>query len=389
MKTIVPAKTGEFLITQKCNLNCTYCFEKCKSKKDIDFSRFVDALTSGKFIESPCTNFYIFGGEPLMNPDFYHKAVEMFDNNLALPEATRKEYIKSICENITTNGTLIFKEIEMLKKYSCTLQVSLDGPEDINDACRVDYSGKGHFNQIMDNLKLCRENGIHYSLHGALSRVNYPHYSEINRFFVEEELKRENSNFYKNPEWLLNHNYLQIVFEDEITDEDIDIFLSEVKKTVDMVLEDPILDMFSPRVRKEIAEGFLIRKGGVCSAGGTMFTYDDKFNVYPCHRLSTSVEDKESIKLTSLDGGSTWNWQTARVFQEAFSRRNMNSAMFVNNNFDGSIFAVNWCPATNWEVSGSTFHIPSKYSVLIAELNSYSRELADWYGLNLNNKKFK
>lgn len=388
MKTILPSKTAEVLITQKCNLNCTYCFEKCKSNRDLDVQKFFLALGEQKdFLENPCDSFYVFGGEPLMNPSFYERAVDFFDKREGMPENVKAQYIKTICENITTNGTLISKELELLRKFKCSLQVSLDGPEYINDACRVDHSGRGHFKQIQENLARCREYGIPYSLHGALSRVNYSHYFEINKFFISEEFKKTEASYKDSPEYMLNHNYLQIVFEDDISDEDIDIFLKEVGKTVDYLLTSSDLAFLTPKQRKELTEGFLMRKGGVCSAGGTMYTYDDEFNVFPCHRLSTSVENKEDIKFSSLEKEKSWNWNVCRQFQEVFLRKEMNSALFLNN-FKNTLYGVNWCPATNWETSGSTFHIPSKYSVLIIELTRYSKALASYYGLNLQNSKF-
>jgi hypothetical protein len=61
----------------------------------------------------------------------------------------------------------------------------------------------------------------------------------------------------------------------DITDEDIDILLDQFYKTVEMILTTPVLDGYDYSVRKTIAEGFLNRRGGTCSAGHTMFSYDD------------------------------------------------------------------------------------------------------------------
>ena len=143
MRTVLPARTSEFLITQKCNLNCAYCFEKCKSHKDIDFDKMMGLLTKdGQFATFSTQNFYIFVGEPLMNMDFVEKLLEYFDTMPEIGDEDRKKYIGSITSNLITNGVLINRFIPILKKHGIGLQVSIDGPEDINDKCRVDHKGR-------------------------------------------------------------------------------------------------------------------------------------------------------------------------------------------------------------------------------------------------------
>ena len=40
MKEILPSRTAEILVTKKCNINCSYCFEKHKNGKSLDFTEF-------------------------------------------------------------------------------------------------------------------------------------------------------------------------------------------------------------------------------------------------------------------------------------------------------------------------------------------------------------
>ena len=386
MRTVLPARTSEFLITQKCNLNCAYCFEKCKSHKDIDFDKMMGLLTKdGQFATFSTQNFYIFGGEPLMNMDFVEKLLEYFDTMPEIGDEDRKKYIGSITSNLITNGVLINRFIPILKKHGIGLQVSIDGPEDINDKCRVDHKGRGHFKQIMKNLELCRENGIPYSLHGACSRANYSEFARINEFFLDEATKNKNRDI----ENVFYTNYCQIVFEDEITDDDIDILLVQFYKTVEMIMTTPLLDTYPKNTRKLVAEGFLNRRGGICSAGNTMFSYDDDFNVFPCHRVNTSEEDILKNRFTSLvDDNADINYLYYEQFQEVARRREMYSAYYDNHNFNGGCYWLNWCPATNSEVSGNVFQIPSKYDTLEAELQRFLPQLADYFDLDIDNPRF-
>lgn len=387
MRKVLPSKTAELLITQKCNLNCTYCFEKCKSGRNIDFDECVKVLG----IEDgalPFERFYFFGGEPFMNLKFVEDMIEKIENSEDISENEKRQYIGSIVSNLITNGTLADKHLDFIKKYKITLQVSLDGPEDVNDACRVDYNGKGHFPQIMKNLELCRQNGIGYTLHGACSRVNYKNFRRICEFFLQERLKQEKGDFIEN---VFFTNFLMLVIEDEITDDDIDVMLQQIFETTKWILETPLLDNYSEATRRAIAQGFLLHTGGVCSSGFTMYSYDDKFNVFPCHRLNTAAENLKANKLTSLvEDDPEYNYAYYEQFQEAVKRREMYGAVLDNFGFQhGRCFWLYWCPATNWEVSGNVFHIPSKYNVLLAEIQRFIPMVADYFDIDISKPREK
>lgn len=110
-------------ITERCNLNCIYCFEKSKKKETMCFDTAIKVLTyelenSPEFDEISCD---FMGGEPFLEFDLIKKVCEYFwvrDNS------------KKISFYTTTNGTLVHGQIkEWLQKnfhrFSCML--SLDG----------------------------------------------------------------------------------------------------------------------------------------------------------------------------------------------------------------------------------------------------------------------
>lgn len=390
MRTLLPVKTSEFLITQKCNLNCTYCFEKNKSRKDIDWEEFKEILRSEDFTSFPSSNIYIFGGEPLMNPEFIDTFVQYVDKHPTMGSSIKQKLIEAIVTNITTNGTLIDKTmLSLLKKYNCTVQVSLDGPKDLTEEHRVDFNGKGCYDKVMANLELCRENNIKYSLHGVVDRSHYKDFCRINEWFLEQTLLNPSRNL----EQVFWHNYLQIIFEDDITDEDIDTILEQYQKTIEMILNTPLLDekeKTDRQIRKTIAEGFLNRKGGTCSAGYSMYSYDQDFNIFPCHRLNTADEQIKKTRFGSLKEDIPFNYKLYLPFQEVVLRGEMYGAVLDNWGYQkGQGYWVNWCPSTNWETSGSVFNLPSKYDVLVKETGRLVKVLAAYYELNLDNPKFQ
>lgn len=385
MKTILPAKTAEMLITQKCNLQCTYCFETCKSFKNLSFEETIKRLTGqNTYSTLPVQNFYLFGGEPLMNFEFISKIIDWVINASFLSGTERKTLLSSICSNLITNGVLIDKFIDKIKEHNIALQISLDGPRDVNDSCRIDAQGKGYFDRIQENIKLCRENNIPYTLHGAICRTRYKDFARINKWYLEQAINNTSCNLVN----VFYHNYLQIVFEDEISDEDIDCILEQFFKTVEIIMTTPMLDDKPSRIRKEIAEGFLNRRGGICSAGYTMFSYDEDFNVFPCHRINTD-EYLKSNKLTNLVEESEYNFKYYIQYQEV-AKRGIQFGPYLNNNGHkrSGNYWLNWCPATAWEVSNNVFYIPAKYDVLEAELQRFIPLLADYFDLDIQNPKF-
>ena len=61
----------------------------------------------------------------------------------------------------------------------------------------------------------------------------------------------------------------------------------------------------------------------------------------------------------------------------------MYGAFYDNHDFQGGAYFVNWCPVTNMEVSGDPFYLPPKHNVLIAELQRFVPQLAEYFDLNL------
>ena len=392
MRTILPALTAEVLTTQKCNLNCTYCFEKIKNFEDTDLNKTLELLThKGLFYSLPTSRFYILGGEPLMNMPFLVELIETIKSSDKISSMEKEDYIKSITGNLTTNGVLIDKHLDTLKKYNFSLQISLDGPEDINDKCRVDFAGNGKFKKIEENLKLCREQGIRYTIHGALSVNNYSEYARICRWFLEQRLLTLPKNNIRISD-ILGTNFTQIVFEENINDSDIDIFLDQMKKTVEMILFDDILKDFNEDIRKQVAAAFLKRHTKTCSAGNTMFSYDNEFNVYTCHRTNTG-EHLDTRRFMSLtDESVPIDYKLYEQFQDVSMNKTMRGPYYNlylgNKPKEGyTTYQTSWCPATNLEYSDNISYMPSKYNVLLAELQKFIPKLAEYYGISLSEKE--
>lgn len=140
-------------IAHDCNIRCGYCFASTGDyhggRKLMPFSVASGAIdflleTSGsrKRLEVD-----FFGGEPLMNFDVVRETV-------LYAREREKEYGKRIGFTMTTNGTLLTKEIEeFINENMDNIVLSIDGRKQVNDRMRKFTDGTGTYDGIMPKLK--------------------------------------------------------------------------------------------------------------------------------------------------------------------------------------------------------------------------------------------
>lgn len=171
-------------ITTNCNLRCKYCFVNCGSFVGENMTEDVMRRTISEMYKMPSKTitFELQGGEPLCNLDGMEKFLEIAE--------AWKPKDKILKYRIMTNATLIDERfIELAKKYNINMGVSVDGPDEMTDASRVDASGKGVFAIIDKGLDKLIENGLRpdgavctigqHNCHNSKKIVDYFHSKDI------------------------------------------------------------------------------------------------------------------------------------------------------------------------------------------------------------------
>ena len=170
-----------------CNLDCEYCFFLSKEAlyPGSPFRMGEDVLEAyiKQIIESqnaPQVTIAWQGGEPtLMGLEFFQQAMELVEKH-ARPGVT-------VDHTIQTNGTKIDKDWCMFfKQHNFLVGLSLDGPEHMHDAYRVDKSGEGTFDQVMAAARLMQKYNVEFNILCTVHAANGDYPLEVYRFFRDE-----------------------------------------------------------------------------------------------------------------------------------------------------------------------------------------------------------
>ena len=163
-------QTCMLMITHKCNLNCSYCYEKYKSDKKMDFKTAISAIKKeankvkrSKKLKGLEIDFM--GGEPMTNFSLIKEVVEWAeDGNIEVP------YIFST----TTNGTLLNEaQKKWFKKHKASIicTCSYDGNK------RMQEQNRGSSSKDID-LDFFNETWKFQPFHLTISKETLPNLAE-------------------------------------------------------------------------------------------------------------------------------------------------------------------------------------------------------------------
>lgn len=140
-------------VTQQCNFRCDYCIYSGSYLNRSHSDKRMSVKTAFKgidfIIEHSKNNDEIFigfyGGEPLLDFELIKQCINY---------AEKKVEGKKVSFNITTNGSLLTKEItKFLYEHDVLLAISLDGSKEIQDANRkFAANNSGTFDAVIKNI---------------------------------------------------------------------------------------------------------------------------------------------------------------------------------------------------------------------------------------------
>jgi uncharacterized protein len=93
----------------------------------------------------------------------------------------------TVRNTLQTNGTLLDDAwCTFFKQHDFLVGLSVDGPERLHDAYRVNKGGKGSFKEVMRGLALLKKHRVEFNILTTLHAANAPYPSEVYRFLRDE-----------------------------------------------------------------------------------------------------------------------------------------------------------------------------------------------------------
>lgn len=365
-----------FQITDDCPMSCTYCYQCNKGHKKMSLEtakKCVDRIfdmyykDEGDFINknTAAILFGFIGGEPLMAVDVMDYICSYFVERCIEED---HPWLYTWRAYMTSNGALYFNpEVQsFLKKFDgrISFSITLDGPKEIHDACRVYHDGHGNFDDAYAAKK-------HFDKHFyqdlgtkvTIAPENLKNLNKIIDFFINEGMTVIPAN---------------VVFEAEWTYDHAQTFYDELKKMADKLLgldSDIEITLFEESFFRPLSPE---ENNNWCGGTGDMVAFDPDGVAYPCLRYMPSSlgDDIPPIIIGNADEGlfTRPEWQETKSCLDCITRRSQST----DECFNCPIAAgCAWCSAWNYQSMGS----PNKRCTYICPMHK-ARALANVYYWN-------
>lgn len=171
-------------LSESCNLACTYCYQG-------------DRLRSGQkmahdTLDRICAELALngagpipilwYGGEPtLVGLKSFQRSVDCAQQHL--------QY-RGLENSLQTNGILIDEAwARFLALRDFRVRLSLDGPDDLHNACRPGLGGGGSHAQVVKALRRLQQQAVEVRLACTITRPSLPRARELVRYFEQLGVK--------------------------------------------------------------------------------------------------------------------------------------------------------------------------------------------------------
>jgi sulfatase maturation enzyme AslB (radical SAM superfamily) len=256
------------LITEKCNLNCIYCYQKFKTNKRISFGKAQEIISYILNTNSIWTDveFRLLGGEPFVEPELVKNIIDW---------TFQKRWKKRCRFKITTNGTLLDAETKKwLKRHrkKISLILSLDGPPNVHNKNRT--------------------NSFH-NIDTPFFKDIWP--DEAIKMTIEKESIHE---LFNSVIYIIENKGLNVSFSlaggQEWNESDLEIFKSEQEKLVVFYTHytQKLPPIYNVNFIRLLDSNDSTRQ---CGIGKSVVTYDTEGNHYPCHLFLPNVIKNKSF----------------------------------------------------------------------------------------------
>ena len=259
------------MISQDCNLRCTYCYGtngEYSHKGLMDYKTAKSAVDYFvKYAKGDKLNICFFGGEPLLNFSLIKEIIK-YANEVG------SKLNKTFTFSMTTNATLIDQMIEeFIIQNKIALTISIDGDRTIQNSNRYYANKKGSYDEVIKNTERLRKS---------------------NHVTARATITPQNLNILYNVDHLIDVGFnrvawapaLNLLSNDDIEklaqgQKEVVIKVGKCIETGDYIRAKKYLTIIN--MLSKINSDGLRTKG--CGAGTNMMAVNIEGSIYPCHRF--------------------------------------------------------------------------------------------------------
>jgi len=386
IKKILQPTAASFLVTENCNLACSYCFEKHnKNKMSYEvanqgikflFDNAKKNIDNG-FGEQR-VNILLFGGEPTLEPEILEFII---DEASAISSITKIP----VSMNMITNGTILTTELErILSKgiynVNLTVQLSVDGIQKVQDAFRITHNKKGSFQIVEKNIpkwkNLFKNKPDNLSIHGCLNDFSMKYLFESYKFFRED--------------WGLKHIWFMPIHSNDWTQKDVNMYKEQLGKIADYILnrvekEGNLNEIRNYAPLDRSLSNACDFSNKPCGAGNSFITITANGDISPCHHIYFNDPERQYIIGNIFDGIDD---QKRLLFVE-YDNNDLSCKI---DDPDCDCYHCYRCIAENLCENGSILSVSRGYrcqmSKIEKEIQSYiKKEVEEYYKLGVLDRK--
>lgn len=323
----------ELILTDQCNLRCSYCFEKDKNPHNMSDET---AMASVDFLmkESGAAErltILFFGGEPLLRFDLMKRVHEY-----ATLRAT--ELGKTIYWDMTTNGTLMTEEkCRWLSQAGVKYLLSLDGGREDHDRYRKFANGKGSFDVVAKRLRTMKRYQPWMGAKVSVTPEASPHLHESLRELYELGINQFILGYAHGLPWTL---------------EDLRAYEQSMYEVCELYLEKKYnQEYFRMSLFEEGEPGEVeANEAFGCGAGRGRFCVDSYGDIYGCSKLATITGMHKGVLPFGnvLQGFTKLENRMQFLVPEVGPREKCSQCEFRE-------ICGGGCPAVNYKATGSIY----------------------------------
>lgn len=314
-----------FQTSERCSLNCTYCYQFNKSPMRMEFDtakKFIDELLADHYgyinrYNSPAIIIEFIGGEPLLEINLTRKIYEYFlDQCYKLDHPWFTMHRLSIC----SNGLQYFDDEvqDFFKEYAhnISFNISIDGNKELHDSCRIQPNGEGSYDIDMMALN-------HFNEHYAPERNSKMTLAPQNISYLYDSVV----DFISKGMYSIN---LNCVFEEGWNQDTARTEYDQLKKLADYLIDNDLDHLYVSIFSEQQEDRQSYTSDGVfCGGTGAMLALRPNGQFYPCIRyMPSSVGDNVAdLCIGTVDTGLVGRTEDSEILKmmDRITRRSLSN----------------------------------------------------------------